>query len=172
MPPRSTRAEETATTPLQRPPIRQSTLVRSNVAHTFTTFVRTISLWWPVQLLSAGHQMVRAVTVEERRGGRVYETWADGTVVVWGEVRAWEPPTRFVMTWLRTPVPTEVEFTFRALGPALTRVTVEHRNWEALSDEQMQNACPLPGGYSSGWQHILACFTAAGREENVMSKSI
>jgi len=64
-------------------------------------------------------------------------------------------------TWTGTPAPTEVEFTFTALGPALTRVTVEHRGWEALTDEQLSEDCALPGGYNSGaysqgWATILA----------------
>jgi hypothetical protein len=42
---------------------------------------------------------VRDVTFERRQGGQVYETWDDGTVVVWGDVLVWEPPTRFAMTW-------------------------------------------------------------------------
>ena len=49
----------------------------------------------------------------------------------------------------------------RLLGPALTRVTVEHRGWEALTEEQLATDCALPGGYSSGaysqgWATILA----------------
>jgi len=31
------------------------------------------------------------VTVERRTGGRVYETWTDGTEVTWGELLAWDP---------------------------------------------------------------------------------
>jgi len=50
------------------------------------------------------------------------------------------------MTWTGTPAPTEAEFTFAALGPALTRVTVEHRGWETLTDEQLAEDCALPGG--------------------------
>ncbi|MFJ8815687.1 hypothetical protein [Amycolatopsis thermoflava] len=34
---------------LSRPPVRQATLVRSDAAHTFDTFVRTIGVWWPVE---------------------------------------------------------------------------------------------------------------------------
>jgi uncharacterized protein YndB with AHSA1/START domain len=147
-------------TALRRPPIRQSVIVRSDREHTFTTFVRTIGAWWPVQPFSAGKDRVRAITVEERPGGRVYETWADGTVVDWGELLAWEPPERFVMTWAMTPATTEVELSFAALGPALTRVTVEHRGWEALTSEELSEDCALPGGYtggaySAGWATIL-----------------
>jgi len=153
-------------TRLRRPPVRQSVLVRSDRRHTFDTFVATIGTWWPVQPFSAGKEQVRDITVERSGGGRVYETWDDGTVVEWGELLAWEPPERFVMTWTGTPVPTEVEFTFAPLGADLTRVTVEHRGWEALSEEQLREDCALPGGYSSGayrrgWAAILERFAAA-----------
>jgi hypothetical protein len=153
-------------TPLRRPPVRQATLVRSDVDHTFEVFVRTLGAWWPVQPFSAGQDQVRDVTVEQRVGGRVYETWQDGTVVEWGELLVWQPPHRFTMTWTGTPAPTEVELTFTALGPALTRVAVEHRGWESLSEAQLSEDCALPGGYASsgyskGWTIILACFAAA-----------
>jgi Activator of Hsp90 ATPase homolog 1-like protein len=148
-------------TALRRPPVRQSTLVRAGIEHTFGTFVTTIGAWWPVQPFSAGKDRVRDITIEQRPGGRVYETWDDGTEVGWGTLTAWEPPGRFVMTWTGTPAPTEVEFTFTALGPGLTKVAVEHHGWEALTDEQLATDCALPGGYSSGaysegWATILA----------------
>jgi hypothetical protein len=153
-------------TPLRRPPVRQATLVRSDVDHTFEVFVRTLSAWWPVQPFSAGKDQVRDVTVEQRVGGRVYETWQDGTVVDWGVLLVWQPPHRFTMTWTGAPAPTEVELTFTALGPALTRVAVEHRGWESLTEAQLSEDCALPGGYASGgyskgWTTILACFAAA-----------
>lgn len=150
--------------PLRRPPVRQDTVVRSDVDHTFDAFVRTMGVWWP-RRFSAGGDRVRDVTVERRIGGRVYETWADGTVVEWGELLDWEPPHRFTMTWRGTPAPTEVELTFTALGPSLTRVALEHRGWEALSDAQLAQDCALPGGYrggayNQGWATILAAFAA------------
>lgn len=154
------------TTSLRRPPVRQSVLVRAPLRHTFEVFVRTIGLWWPVQPFSAGKGRVRDITMEQREGGRVYETWHDGTEVTWGELLAWSPPDRFAMTWQGTPALTEVELSFAALGPALTRVTVEHRGWEALTEAQLGQDCALPGGYSAGayatgWARILAAFAAA-----------
>jgi uncharacterized protein YndB with AHSA1/START domain len=162
----ASRDSGTPVTPLRPPPVRQSTLVRSDLQHTFEVFVRTIGIWWPVQPFSAGKDQVRDITIEQRLGGRVYETWHDGTVVAWGELLAWEPPERFVMTFSMTPVPTEVELTFRALGPALTRVAVEHRGWEALTEQQLSQDCVLPGGYrggsyATGWARILARLVAA-----------
>jgi uncharacterized protein YndB with AHSA1/START domain len=158
--------QSAAVTPLQRPPVRQATLVRSDIAHTFEVFVTAIGVWWPVQPLSAGGERTVDVTVEPRLHGRVFETWADGTVVEWGRLLAWEPPHRIAMTWTSTPVTTEVELSFTELGPALTRVAVEHRGWEALSETQLSEDCALPGGYASGayatgWAHILTQLAAA-----------
>jgi hypothetical protein len=151
--------------PLLRPPIRQNVTVRSDLDHVFVTFVRTIGIWWPLQPMSVGGDRARTVTIEEHPGGRVYETWDDGTTAEWGRLTVWEPPGRFVMSWLNTPEPTEVELTFTALGEALTRVSVEHRGWEHLSDAQLRQDCAVPGGYrsgaySGGWATALAASVA------------
>lgn len=148
---------------LRRPAIHASTLVRSDVEHTFDGFVRHIGAWWPIERLSGGRERVRHVTFEPRVGGRVYETWDDGTTRDWGQVTGWEPPHRFTMTWLSTPVVTEVELAFTQLGAGLTRVTVEHRGWDAFTDEQLAEDCADPGGYSTGsydkgWRMILDRF--------------
>ncbi len=151
------------TTVLAAPPVRQSTIVRSDVDHTFEAFVRLIGAWWPVEPLSVGRDRVRDVTVEQHLGGRVYETWDDGSTVDWGEIVVWEPPGRLVMSWSHTPAPTEVELAFTALGPGLTRVAVEHRGWERLTEAQLREDCAAPGGYragaySAGWLLVLERF--------------
>src|SRR5262249_44533583 len=143
--------------------VRASTLVRSDRAHTFQMFVRTIGVWWPARRASSGPERVRDITIEHGVGGKVFETWDDGSTVEWGEVRTWDPPACFTMSWNGTPLPTEVELRFIELGPSLTRVTVEHRGWEALSDEQLAEDCGLPGGYLGGsydigWTQILDRF--------------
>lgn len=154
---------------LLRPPIRQATLVRRDAEHTFHSFVTTIGRWWPLRPLSSGRERVTGVVFEQHTGGRVYERWDDGTAVDWGEVVLWEPPRRFVMTWCMTPATTEVELRFKPLGPALTRVEVEHRGWEALSEADLARECALPGGgyaggsYSRGWTLILASFQEANQ---------
>jgi uncharacterized protein YndB with AHSA1/START domain len=112
-------------TALQRPPVRQSVLVRSDQRHT----------------------------------------------VDWGEVLVWEPPARFVMTWNMAAAVTEVELTFTVLGPALTRVAVEHRGWERLTEEELARDCALHGGYlggayRSGWTRILGRFAACIGEQS------
>jgi hypothetical protein len=159
-----------AVTAVRRPPIRQATMVRSDVHHTFDVFVREIGTWWPTATFSAGRDHVQAVTVEPRLGGRVYERWHDDTVVEWGKLLAWDPPRRFTMSWLCSPAPTEVELTFTALGPALTRVAVEHRGWEALNAAQPNEDCALPGGYAAGtfatgWTRILTALAGAAEAD-------
>ncbi|PRX19328.1 activator of Hsp90 ATPase-like protein [Actinoplanes italicus] len=145
--------------PMKRPPIRQSTLVRSDREHTFEVFVRDIGAWWPTRSHSLGLEKVTTVTIERELGGRIYETWTDGRQVDWGEVILWQPTERFAMTWTSLPEVTEVELTFTALSPALTRVALEHRGWERLTAEQVAAATSLSGGYEAGWKRILDIFT-------------
>ena len=144
-----------------RSPIRQSTVVRSDVAHTFSVFVDTIASWWPVRPFSLGQDKVVDVTFTAEPGGRIFEVWDDGNTVTWGHVLAWDPPHRFAMTWEVLPTFTEVELVFRALGPALTRVEVEHRGWEKLSAEEMAEVQSFAQSYDEGWKAILAALAAA-----------
>jgi len=141
--------------PLVRPPIRQDTIVRSDVGHTFDVFVREIGVWWPMTPYSIGQEKVATATVEPRLGGRVWETWADGSEVTWGHVIAWDPPRVFGMTWELLPAVTEVALRFTALGPALTRVELEHRGWDRLTSEQFAAASTVAGGYAAGWARVL-----------------
>jgi hypothetical protein len=145
-------------------PIRQATTVRSTRAHTFEVFVRRIGDWWPTGSHSLGLDKLVAVHFEQELGGRVYETWADGQQRDWGHVIAWEPPERFTITWNTLSEVTEVEVRFHELGPALTRVEVEHRGWERLPAEEVIAATTPSRGYSDGWKLILACFAEAVKE--------
>ena len=149
-------------TPMRRPPIRQSTTVRAGRAHTFDVFVDALDQWWPLRTHSLGNERVTGVTVERRAGGRVYETWDDGQQRIWGTLLAWEPPSRFVLTWdIVTPRVTEVELRFRELAPSLTRVDLEHRGWDKLTDADFDALRERHDSYANGWAMILRLFTAA-----------
>ena len=152
--------------PLERPPIRQAVVVRQRIDRTFTTFTRRIAEWWPLTPFSIGQDRIAAVTFEEHVGGRVYETWHDGTVRDWGRVLAWSPPELFAMSWNITGEPTDVEVRFVAEDEATTRVELEHRGWDRLSEAQLTTDCALPGGYRGGafdrgWTRILSAFRDA-----------
>jgi hypothetical protein len=148
--------------PMQRPPIRQSTTVRGSVEHTFDVFVDQLDQWWPLRTHSQGEERVVGVTVERRAGGRVYETWDNGETHAWGTLLAWDPPTRFVLTWdIIQPSVTEVELTFRALAPSLTRVDLEHRGWDKLTDAEVEQLGNKRENYDIGWTMILRLFSEA-----------
>ena len=135
------------------PPVRRSVTVRCAQDRAFDVFTRRIGAWWPVASHSLGGETVASLDVEPAVGGRVVETWTTGERRTWGTVLAWEPPQRFAMTWEITPVATELELRFFALGPELTRVDLEHRGWQRLAvlvDRRER--------YAGGWEFVLGCF--------------
>ncbi len=151
---------------MKRPPIRQSIVVPSGRQHTFGVFTEQLAAWWPLVPFSAGGDRVCSVNLDPRRGGRVVEVWDDGTEVEWGELLAWDPPKAFVMTWNVTGTPTEIELQFTMMGPAQTRVELEHRGWDRLTAEELSADCGVPGGYTGGaftegWRRILTAFKEA-----------
>ena len=83
---------------------------------------------------------------------------SDGQVLPWGQVLAWEPPSRFVLSWhpsFSSRPPTEVEVRFSASGPG-TLVELEHRGWEALGPE----ITAIRDNYATGWEPTLERFRA------------
>jgi hypothetical protein len=140
-------------------PVEQSITVRSGIEHTFDVFVRRLHEWWPTHTHSLGLDRVRQVVFEEQVGGRVYEVWDDGDERTWGTVLVFDRPHRFRITW-DIASGTEVDVTFRSLGPALTRVGLEHSGWERLTVDQLATATRR-GSYDEGWAKILALFVAA-----------
>ena len=143
-------AQRTNVIPLERPPIRQSIVVRQTRERTFDAFVRSIGDWWPLVPFSMGADRIVRVEFEQRLDGRIYEVWDDGTERDWGRVIEWQPPERFVMTWNITGEPTDVELSFTALDDGTTRVDLEHRGWDRLTEAQLGEDCALPGGYLGG----------------------
>ncbi len=71
---------------------------------------------------------------------------------------------------MSTPGSRVTPLTFAELGPVLTRVAVEHRGWERLTEEQLGRYCALPGGYlggayREGWARILGRLAATIGEQ-------
>jgi len=150
-------------------PIRRSVSVGSTPERAFRLFTEEIGTWWPVEMHSRAvddfeGEGLKAERIEfqGRLGGRVLEHMSDGRVLPWGEVVAWEPPSRFVLSWhpsFSDRPPTEVEVRFTASGEA-TLVELEHRGWEALGPD----AAELMSGYSAGWAPTLERFRSAAEE--------
>ena len=104
---------------------------------------------------------VAEVVFEEREGGEVYEVSRAGEKGHWATVVAFEPPGRLVLAWNvaeSDPVSTEVEIRFTAEG-AGTRVDLEHRGWERLTEPAEARK-----SYNTGWDLVLGRYVdRAGR---------
>ena len=138
------------------PPVVKSLVVARSQADAFRLYVDAFSIWWPRHSHSLGGDKVESVAIEDRVGGRVFERWRDGSEKLWGTVVAYEPPQRLVHTWHVSTDPdhaSEVELRFVALGPARTRVTLEHRHWERMSGD---NAQTVRTNYEKGWDVVFA----------------
>lgn len=135
------------------PPVEKSVLVRCDPARAFAAFTAEIAQWWPMQTHSVAEAQTRAVAIEPKVGGRIFETAADGTESEWGRILAWSPPTGFSMTWHpgRVADPhTVVELSFAAENGA-TRVRLVHRGWDALG----KDGAASRENYNGGWDMVF-----------------
>jgi len=135
-------------------PVTRTIEVTCTVEHAFRVFTERIGSWWPLGMYSIGRERAEDVELERREGGRLVERYGGGERAVWGEVLAWEPPSRLVLSWhpgRDVEAATEVEVTF-AEAAGGSRVTLEHRGWERLGDEALATRT----SYDGGWPLVLA----------------
>ena len=100
------------------------------------------------------------IVLEAGVGGRIFERTSDGVEHDWGQVTAWEPPTRLGYLWhlgQDRADATEVEIRFVARGATATRVEIEHRGWERLGAAGDERRVRNQGG----WRPLLPHFRAA-----------
>ena len=144
--------------------VRSSIVVDAPIERAFSVFTDGIGSWWPTE-----HHILQAelaeMVFEPRVGGHVYDRGVDGSECRWARVLAFDPPTRFVISWdinlqwqLETdPARTsEIEVRFTADGADRTRVELEHRNLDRHGDgwEQMRSAVGAPEGWDLGLQRF------------------
>ena len=144
-------------------PVRASVTVGRPAEEAFQLFVGGLSRWWPLAYTYAEGDL-EAAEIEPHAGGEWFEVAKGGERTSWGEVRAFEPPRRLVLSFAvspqRAPEPperaSEVEIVFGPDGNGGTRLDLEHRNFEQHGDGAMQ----LRDGMASrqGWSLILAEF--------------
>jgi uncharacterized protein YndB with AHSA1/START domain len=106
-------------------------------AEAFERFTGEIGQWWrPNGLFQFSEGRTGTLSFEPGDGGRLIETYDDGTSFVIGTITSWQPPDRLVLTWRQANFPagrsTELHVRFEATGPAQTRVTVEHYGWDTI----------------------------------------
>jgi hypothetical protein len=98
-------------------------------------------------------------------GGRWYAICEDGSQKHIGNVLAWAPGRRLLLSWQigmqGKPDPdaaSEVEIGFIADGPNATRIELEHRGFERLGREGAERT---RGSVESGWPGVLAMYAEA-----------
>lgn len=143
-------------------PVKKTLTVRATPEKAFQVFTDGFDRWWPRSHHVGGGEVVRFV-LEPRAGGGWYEVGDDGVKCPWGEVVAWEPPSRLLLTWRLNSQFTydpaahsEVEVRFTSLGDGTTRVDFEHRGLEGLGVDVTQLREGIDG--PEGWGAILASF--------------
>lgn len=145
-------------------PIQRSVEVPLAPEHAFTRFTEKMGVWWPVDLTWSGDGL-EGIGIEAGVGGRAWERGPAGRTLVWGRVLAWEPPHRLVLAWLISPnreviadpaQASEIEVRFDPIGPARTRVMVEHRGFErhGADGAGYREAMAMP----QGWDRILDAY--------------
>jgi uncharacterized protein YndB with AHSA1/START domain len=144
-------------------PVRKSVVVQASPEKAFEVFTARINRWWP-KSHGIGAAPIRESIIEPFVGGRWYTKCEDGTDVVVGHVRIWQPAERFVVSWeigadwkpeARVAFASEVEVRFLADAPGRTRVELEHRDFErmgAAAGETMRK------GVDGGWPTLLELF--------------
>ncbi|MGE0045745.1 MAG: SRPBCC domain-containing protein [Hyphomonadaceae bacterium] len=110
--------------------------IKAAPARVFEAFTREIAAWWkPNELFKFTPRAPGVLAFEPGEGGRLTETLDNGVVFEIGRITAWAPPSRLAFTWRQASFAPEqttyVEVRFDAVGED-TRVTVEHRGWDAI----------------------------------------
>ncbi len=147
-------------------PVRAGVTLSAPAEHAFSVFVDRITDWWPKAYTFSGDDLAQ-IAIEPRPDGRWYEIDRRGRRLDWGEVRAFEPDRRLVLSWAisaqRSQEPldraSEVEVRFRRLGPSETRVELEHRAFErhGAGAETLRRGMASP----EGWPYILREYAEA-----------
>lgn len=150
------------------PDISGKITVSVPVEQAFQVFTSSFGTWWPREYHIGQAEMAEAI-LEPGEGGRWYERGTDGSECDWGRVLVWDPPGRLVLAWEISPdwkhddsVDTEVEVRFVSLGPALTRIELEHRRLDryGTAAEQMRGIFDS----ENGWNAILSALALRVRD--------
>jgi uncharacterized protein YndB with AHSA1/START domain len=142
-------------------PIRKSVHVKASPARAFEVFTAGATRWWlKTHTISLTKSPIKDVVMEPRIGGRWFERGEDGSECMWGQVLAWEPPSRLLLGWQIDPdfkydsnLLTEVEVRFTPQDNG-TLVELEHRLIERMGDRGVA----LRDAFTRGWGALLDNF--------------
>jgi uncharacterized protein YndB with AHSA1/START domain len=116
-----------------------TTLVAADPATAFEIFTAEVDAWWKRgPMYRPAVRGAGVLKFEPGVGGRLLETYDDGSNYEFARIRVWEPARRLVFDMFarafRPGESTEVEVLFEAEGEN-TRVTVTNRGWERFAGD-------------------------------------
>jgi len=141
--------------------------VKATPGEAFDVFTQEIGAWWrPNQLFQLTPRGDGELSFEPSEGGRLITTLANGRVFEIGRIVIWVPGERLAFTWRQaTFAPdqvTHVDVWFESVGDE-TRVTVEHRGWDAIPQEHAaRHGFPLSVFQMRQAEHWRALLAALG----------
>ncbi len=143
--------------------------VKATPQEAFDVFTQEIASWWRpnglFQLTPRGDGVLR---FEPGAEGRLVSDLPNGKTFEIGRITAWAPGERVAFNWRQATFAadqtTYVEVRFEAVGDE-TRVTVEHRGWDAIPPEHAaRHGFPLQVfqmRQAEHWRALLAAIAEA-----------
>ena len=134
-------------------------------AEAWKRFTAEIGEWWrPNPLFAFSPGRSGTLAFEPGVGGRLTETYPDGSLFVIGVITLWEPPRRLEVSWRQASFgpeqSTELHVAFEHAGPGETRISVEHYGWDSLpADHAARHGFPLPDfqlRFAEWWRALLS----------------
>ena len=159
---------------IESAPVRKSVVVDASPPQAFAVFTSGINRWWQKNH-GIGATPIRESVIEPFVGGRWLTRHEDGSDVVIGQVRVWQPAERLVVSWEissewkpdpRPEFASEVEVRFIAEAGGGTRVELEHRNFERLGaagGEKMRK------DVDGGWPYLLDLYAKDAAKKETKS---
>jgi hypothetical protein len=160
---------------IQIAPVRKTVIVKATAQRAFEVFTARMDSWWPKAHSIADSPVLKSI-VEPFVGGRWFTLCEDGSEVVIGHVRVWQPGSQFTVSWeinatwkpdARVELASEVDVRFIAEADGTTRVELEHRNFERMGSSAGES---MRGHVDNGWPGLLDLFAkaAAGHDGGLL----
>ena len=149
--------------------VRKVVNVQAPQAVAWRVFTEKMGGWWPLAYYKIGKANAVDAVIEPRVGGRWFERGDDGSTCQWGNVIAWEPHSRLVLSWdinadwqYDPTLKTEIEVRFNLDGADRTRVELEHRHLDRYGErrDEMRRIYDTEGD----WGKILEMFAHVAAE--------
>jgi uncharacterized protein YndB with AHSA1/START domain len=141
-------------------PVRLAFEVACSPEDAFATWTADINSWWPRDHTVSGEEST-VIRFEPGPGGRIFERTVAGREMEWGEVVAWEPPSRLAYLWhlgSDRKQATDVEVTFTPTVAGRTVVELVHTGWERLGDAGPQRR----DRNQTGWTDVIEAYRKEG----------